>query len=103
MCITLLTCAGAVSSLVDAAEDIRSCCVAAHAVVEEHILTVHEVDECIGHPFAGAGVHEAVSHACTSECAIRLAVETMVILLVEDEDDTLITQIGHLFGCDSIV
>ena len=40
--------------------------------------------------------------ATTTECSIRITIETSVALLVQDEDDTLIAQIGHLIGCDTI-
>ena len=42
-------------------------------------------------------------HATTSECAVRLTVEAVIVLLVEDEDDTLVTDTRHLFSLDTIL
>ena len=41
--------------------------------------------------------------ATTTECSVRIAIETSIALLVQDEDDTLVAQIGNLIGCDTVL
>ena len=41
--------------------------------------------------------------ASTTEGAIRLAIKAVIVLLVENEDDTLVTDTRHLVGFDTII
>ena len=38
-----------------------------------------------------------------TKCAVRITIETRITLFVENEDDTLITQVGHLVGRDTVL
>ena len=103
MGVALLSRTAAVGGLVDTTEHVRGSGVAAYAVVVEHILTVHEEGEGVGHPFAGLRIDEGVILSTASESTVRLTVETAVAFLVEDEDTTLVTDGGHLVGGEAVL
>ena len=100
MSIALLTCTATVGGLVDAAEHIRRSSVA--SVCIQHILTVLEGDKGIGNPFACTGIDKVVNITTTTERSVRIAVEAMVVFLVEDEDDTLVTKSRNLIVSEAI-
>ena len=89
MCIALLTGTCTVGCLVDTAENIRFRRITGIGI--QHILTILEGYEGVGHPFLGEGIHEVVIINATTEGTVRITVETMVVFLIQDEDDTLVS------------
>ena len=101
MCITLLTGTSTVGCLVDTTENVRGFRITCIGI--QDILTVLEGHESIGNPFLGKRIYEAMSISTTSEGTVRIAVETLIALLVENKDDTLIAQIGNLINGDAVI